>query len=115
LEENSVSSFGNWQQAAPGIRRKIFEPGEQIMSMLIAFDQGAVGPAHSHPHEQLTFVISGKLKVTTPEETVEVSGGEQIRIPGNQTHAVVALEPSVVLETFTPLREDLIAAALGQS
>lgn len=110
-----MSSFGNWQQAAPGIRRKIFEPGEQIMSMMIEFEQGAIGPVHSHPHEQLTFVISGKLKVTTPEAVVVVSGGEQIRIPGHLTHAVEALESSTVLEAFTPLREDLIAAALGHS
>jgi quercetin dioxygenase-like cupin family protein len=110
-----LSSFGNWQQVAPGIRRKIFEPGEQIMSMLIEFEQGAIGPAHSHPHEQLTFVISGTLRVTTSDAVVEVSGGEQIRIPGHLTHAVEALEPTNVLEAFTPLREDLIAAALGQS
>jgi len=104
-----VTAFGEWHSTAAGITRKIFPPGGQIMSMMIRFDAGAKGPAHAHPHEQLTFVISGKLALTMEGQTHIIEAGEQIFVPGDVEHAVEALEKSVAVETFTPLREDLLA------
>jgi quercetin dioxygenase-like cupin family protein len=77
--------------------------------MMIAFDIGASGPAHSHPHEQITFVISGRLALTLKDKVHEIGPGEQLYVPGNEVHSARALEDSVVLELFTPLREDLLA------
>jgi quercetin dioxygenase-like cupin family protein len=105
-----VTPFGEWHQAGLGVRRKIFKPGQGMMSMMIAFDMGASGPAHSHPHEQITFVISGRLSLTMRDRVHEIGSGEQLYVAGNEVHSVVALEDSVVLEVFTPLREDLLAA-----
>ncbi|GGD85672.1 cupin domain-containing protein [Paenibacillus nasutitermitis] len=104
-----MTAFGEWHSPAAGISRKIFPPGGNIMSMMIRFDTGAKGPAHAHPHEQLTFVISGRLALTMSGQTHIVGAGEQIFVPGDVEHAVEALEDSVVVETFTPLREDLLA------
>ncbi|UVI29538.1 cupin domain-containing protein [Paenibacillus spongiae] len=104
-----MTEFGEWQYPVTGIRRKIFPPGANIMSMMIELEKEAIGPAHSHPHEQLTFVISGKLEVTLEKDAHIVAAGEQLHIPGDVVHTVKALEDAVVLETFTPLREDLLA------
>lgn len=105
-----MPKFGEWHEAAEGIIRKIFAPGDRIMSMMLEFQTGAVGPAHAHPHEQITFVISGKLRLTVGGAVHEIAAGEQLVVPGGAMHEVQALERSVVLETFTPLREDLLAA-----
>lgn len=100
--------YGKWQQVNEQIRSKIFTPGETIMSMLVEFKQGGFGPVHSHPHEQLGFVITGRIEITIAGVVHEISAGEQIFIPGNQQHSVMALEDTQLLETFTPLRHDLL-------
>ncbi|SFT14561.1 cupin domain-containing protein [Paenibacillus sp. BC26] len=101
--------FEEWHSPIAGISRKIFRPGQSIMSMMLTLDSGSIGPAHSHPHEQLTFVISGKIAMTMNGETIIVGAGEQIHVPGDAVHEVKALEDTVMIENFTPLREDLLA------
>ena len=105
-----MSETGEWQYISSEIRRKIFPPGKEMMSMLIEFKVGGYGPEHSHPHEQLGFVVKGKIKMVLDEKEIIASAGEQIWVPGNVSHSVLALEDSLVLETFTPLREDLLAS-----
>jgi quercetin dioxygenase-like cupin family protein len=105
-----MTQFGEWHQAGDGIRRKLYKPGKGLMSMMISFDSLASGPAHSHPHEQITFVISGRLALMMNDKVHEIGAGEQLYVPGNEVHSVEALEDSLVLEVFTPLREDLLAA-----
>jgi quercetin dioxygenase-like cupin family protein len=100
--------YGKWQQINELIRRKIFAPGEFIMSMLVDFRQGGTGPEHSHPHEQLGFVVTGEIEITIAGIVHQVSAGEQILVPSNQLHSVIALEDTQLLETFTPLRQDLL-------
>ncbi|MFC5405950.1 cupin domain-containing protein [Cohnella soli] len=104
-----MSYAGEWQQISPEIRRKILPPGESMMSMLIEFKQGGFGPEHAHPHEQLGFVVKGKIQMLIDGVEVVASEGDQVCVPGNARHSVLALENSLVLETFTPLREDLLA------
>lgn len=104
-----MTEYGVWRPAGEGIRRKIFPPGQSIMSMAIEFQAGASGAAHSHPHEQITHVVGGRLALTVNDIVYEVGAGEQLYVPGGQVHSVEALEDSIVLEIFTPLREDLLA------
>lgn len=101
--------FGQWHVAGEGIRRIIYKPGQTIMSMKIEFQNGAVGAAHSHPHEQITHVISGRLAMTLNVERREIGPGEQIVVPGDVVHEVEALEDTLILEVFTPLREALLS------
>lgn len=103
-----MSVLNEWRQVAAGIRRKVLTPGVQIMSMLVEFQQGGFGPEHAHPHEQLGFVIEGKVEMVIAGERRVISAGEQVYIPGNVPHSILAMENSLILETFTPLREDLL-------
>jgi quercetin dioxygenase-like cupin family protein len=102
--------YGEWHDAGEGVRRRIFAPGQAIMSMEIEFRAGASGAAHSHPHEQITHVTAGKIAVTVEGTRHVIGAGEQLCVPGDAVHSVLALEDSRVLETFTPLREDLLRA-----
>lgn len=101
-------AIDTWENADPGVRRKIHKPGENLMMMEVEFETGAIGAEHSHPHEQLTYCLKGKLEFNVAGETIILSQGESLAIPSNAVHGVKALEPSSLLDTFNPLREDLL-------
>lgn len=103
-----MSQVRNWEQVDKGVRRLIFPPGENVMMMEVEFETGAIGTEHSHPHEQLTYCLKGKIEFKVGSETIILSKGESLYIPSNVVHSVKALEPSALLDTFTPLREDLL-------
>jgi quercetin dioxygenase-like cupin family protein len=101
-------SYNEWERVNDLIRRKRLTPGERMMSMLVEFKSGGFGPEHSHPHEQLGYVISGKIEMKLAGVLHTISAGEQIHVASNIPHSVMALEHTLLLETFTPLREDLL-------
>jgi quercetin dioxygenase-like cupin family protein len=68
---------------------------------------GASVPAHQHPHEQMTWVISGSLRMTVDGVVSTVDAGEVIRVPGDVEHESFAPEDTEILEVFTPRRDDL--------
>ncbi|HZG58127.1 cupin domain-containing protein [Paenibacillus sp.] len=100
-----------WQPAEPGVKRKIFSPGEGIMMMEVHFEAGARGYVHSHPHEQMSYCLKGRIEFTVDGKTTVLEAGDTIVIPGGAEHGVLALEPSALLDAFTPLRLDLLGRA----
>lgn len=104
-----MSRINQWENAEPGVQRKIFAPGQSIMMMEVHFEQGAEGYLHSHVHEQLSYCLEGKLEFTINGEKTVISAGETLFIPSGAEHGCRALEPSRLLDTFTPLRQDLLA------
>jgi quercetin dioxygenase-like cupin family protein len=103
-----MKSLGEWENAEPGVRRKIYPPGESLMMMEVHFEKGAEGYLHSHPHEQLSYCLKGRIQFTINGQVTVISQGETIFITSNAEHGVTALEPSALLDTFTPLRKDLL-------
>ncbi|MGM8366187.1 cupin domain-containing protein [Virgibacillus sp. W0181] len=99
-----------WEQVDLGVKRKIFPPGESIMMMKVHFEKEAEGKLHNHHHEQFTYVLEGEFKFFIDDREQIVKAGETIFIPSNCKHGVLALEEGVLLDTFTPLREDLLKA-----
>ena len=66
-------------------------------------------PNHSHPHEQMGMMISGRLEFTVDDTTRVLGPGDIWRIPGGVAHSVRALEePAVALDVFHPIREDYL-------
>jgi quercetin dioxygenase-like cupin family protein len=84
--------------------------GEQIMLSVVHFEPGSVVPIHSHPHEQMGMMISGRLEFTIGSVTRILGPGDQWRIPGGVPHTVRAFEEAAVaLDVFHPVREDYLA------
>src|SRR5699024_1170951 len=100
--------INEWDQVETGVERKIFSPGKSIMMMEVNFEKGAEGKLHDHHHEQFTYVLEGEFKCIIDDREQIVKAGETIFIPPNIKHDVIALEEGVLLDTFTPLREDLL-------
>lgn len=97
-----MPEVGVWEQADPGVTRKIHTPGKALMMMEVKFETGAVGAQHSHPHEQMSYCLEGKIEFALAGEKVILTKGETIVIPGGTEHGVVALEPSMVARYFYP-------------
>lgn len=94
--------------AGHGVTRKVLSYSDTIMVCEIILEQGSVIAAHTHPHEQITYIISGKCSYTVGEETKEVGAGDSVLIPGNVPHSIVVLETMKVIDAFTPAREDFL-------
>lgn len=94
---------------APGVRLWVSH-GPNLMLSYVELDEGAVVPVHHHPHEQGGMVVSGRLLFTIGDETKECGPGDMYLIPPNVPHTVTAVGgPVVVLDIFTPIREDYAA------
>lgn len=97
------------QQVAPGCRLRT-PYGEHLMLSYLEMDAGATIPLHHHPHEQGGMLLQGKLELTIGNETRTVTAGSMFLIPPNVPHKAVAVEgPAVVLDVFSPVREDYAA------
>lgn len=92
----------------PGVEREIIGYGENLMIARFYLERGAVLPMHQHPHEQATTVIKGKLEFNLEGVESILEAGDALFIPSNAKHEVVALEESLVTDSFTPLREDFL-------
>jgi quercetin dioxygenase-like cupin family protein len=90
----------------PGMRRQVLANTDQLMLIRHYFDKGWVGARHAHPHHQLVYVISGAIRVEVDGETFDAHAGDSFVVDGNVPHQASALEPSEVLDVFTPVRED---------
>ena len=81
--------------------------GDGIMLSLVTLEAGSVVPEHSHPHEQMGLMISGRAEFTIGGLTRVLGPGDIWRIPGHVPHRVQTLDgPAVVLDVFHPVRED---------
>lgn len=103
-----MGKIGEWEQAEPGVKRKILPPGESLMFMEVHFVAGAEGYEHSHPHEQLSYCMKGELIFQLDGEPTTIKAGESIVIKSGVRHGVTAVQDSVLLDVFTPLRQDLL-------
>jgi len=70
--------------------------------------KGYVGSRHSHPHEQVVYVISGHLRVSCEGRGFDLRSGDRFVVRGGIEHQATALEESVVIDVFTPCRSDYL-------
>ena len=82
-----------WRTVAPGVKRKILVYDERVMLVRVAFDTGAVGTAHRHPHVQCSVVECGVFDVTIAGRTKRLRAGDSFIVPADTLHGVVAIEP----------------------
>ncbi|SFW51673.1 Cupin domain-containing protein [Sinomicrobium oceani] len=97
-----------WEQAGEGISRQFVGYDTQIMMVKVKFETGAIGYEHQHFHAQTTYVASGKFRVTIDGEDKVLSGGDGFYIPPNVMHGAVCLEAGVLIDVFSPVREDFL-------
>lgn len=89
------------------VTRQVLHTDLITMSRL-SLKKGAVVPRHQHVNEQITTLEKGRLRFIFDGSEVNVETGESLQIPSNVPHRVEALEDSVALDLFSPVREDWI-------
>jgi quercetin dioxygenase-like cupin family protein len=95
-------------EPVPGCRMRT-PFGENLMLSYLEMDDSAEIPLHNHPHEQGGILLKGKMELTIGEETRTFEPGAMYLIPPNVPHRAVAVDgPAVVLDVFSPVREDYV-------
>jgi len=117
LKEEKISYFIDPDKAPKIVQMESLETiilsglcGEKMMMVLnITLPKHTV-PLHSHPHEQIGMVYSGKAKLRIGDEERVVKKGDFYCIPAGVPHTDTPIgdEPFIMLDIFYPVREDFI-------
>lgn len=91
-----------------GVERGVLSYDESLMAVEVRFEKGGVGSEHTHPHTQLSYVLSGKFSYEVEGEAVILEQGDSIVVPSGLPHGTVCLEAGSLLDVFTPMRRDFV-------
>ena len=97
-----------WITVATGNRRRVLVSQPQLMQVEFAFDAGAIGALHSHPHVQASYIAEGSFEVTIGDVTRVLGPGGSFIVPPNVVHGVKALTAGRLVDCFTPRRDDFL-------
>lgn len=110
-EEVMIEKAGpeGYTKVLEGARLKVLAHGESTMITEFRLDKGALIPAHDHPHEQTGYLVSGSLRFFSGSESIVAAPGDSWNLPSNKPHGAEALEDCVMVEVFSPVREDYLS------
>lgn len=93
-------------------RERYLAHTDNLMMVVIDFSDGPTDepdPPHSHPHEQMSYVVSGELIVHIGDNQERLGPGDMFTVPPDVPHTVQLLTEHVrLVDGFTPLREDFL-------
>ncbi len=96
------------ESADEGVTRRILAYTDSLMAVENTFETGAVGKLHSHPHTQLTYIVSGEFLFTIGGEQRLVTAGDTLLKEDGVEHGCVCQKAGVLVDLFTPMREDFL-------
>ena len=103
-----LAGGGTSRDVFPGVQIHAIA-GQGMMLSIVDLAEGSAVPEHSHPHEQMGIMVSGRLEFTIGDVTRIVGPGDCWRIPGQIPHKARCLEgPAVALDVFHPVRDDYL-------
>jgi len=102
--------YSNALTAEPfeGVTRRVLAHDDDMMLVEFSFKAGVELPLHSHPHKQISCVVSGKMEFTMGGEVFIMNPGDSMMISPDVTHGAKPLEDSVVVDIFSPARKDFL-------
>ncbi|HWK68047.1 MAG TPA: cupin domain-containing protein [Rhizobiaceae bacterium] len=103
-------SDDDWAPTEPGVRRRLLTHSDELMIVEVAFERGAVGALHCHPHIQASYVAEGVFEVTIAGETAVLEAGQSFIVPSGAVHGCRALEEGRLIDSFTPARLEFLSA-----
>ena len=99
---------GDSRQLLEGVALTTLVHGDKTLMAQFKVAKGSAIPVHSHPHEQTGILISGKLRFNVDGEILDAETGDSWCLSGGVEHSAEALEDSVIIEVFSPVREDYL-------
>lgn len=97
-----------WEDLGNGLQRKIMSYNADVMVVKVRFEQHAVGTTHQHPHTQVTYVAEGLFEYTVDGHTCILHAGDSCLVPPNTLHGCRCIEPGILMDVFSPMREDFL-------
>ena len=91
-----------------GTTRQVLSESPDLMTVVFRFEEGSIGELHSHPHIQSTYVQKGHFKFFLGDKEVELFAGDSLIVPSNIVHGCKAIKAGVLIDTFTPRRDDFL-------
>ena len=95
------------EQINPSIARQ-FITADRVTVARFELKRGASVPRHAHENEQVSYIVSGALRFILEGREIVVRGGELLQIPPNVPHAAEAVEDTLAIDMFSPIRQDWI-------
>ncbi|MCL4333156.1 MAG: cupin domain-containing protein [Candidatus Thermoplasmatota archaeon] len=83
--------------------------GDRVMLAEVRLKKGTVVPEHHHENEQLTWIVKGELLFEINGKKIRVKKGEVLIIPSNTPHKATAMEDTIDMDIFSPIREDWLS------
>jgi quercetin dioxygenase-like cupin family protein len=108
MESFLFEQYQAWNDLGNGLSRQIVGYNKDLMQVKVRFLKGAIGTIHHHVHTQSSFVASGKFEVTINGDKKVLGPGDGFFVEPNASHGVVCIEAGVLVDTFTPAREDFL-------
>ena len=99
-----------WIELCPGIKRRTQTSGQTMYQMIAQLDAGCRMPEHKHPQEQVVHILSGRMRLIVDGQPHELATGDSFYLAGNVPHGVETIEDTRVLDTFSPPRDEYLAA-----
>lgn len=97
-----------WETPGPKIKRQVYGYDDKIMLVKAHFEKGGIGTLHEHHHSQVTYVESGVFEMTIGDETKTLKKGDGYYVPPHVIHGCICIEEGLLVDVFSPLREDFI-------
>lgn len=104
-----IDSETRWEGLGNGIKRQIYVYDDVIMLVKAKFEAEAVGSLHEHHHSQVTYVESGVFEMTIGDEVRIIKKGDGYYVPPHALHGWLCKEPEVLIDVFSPHREDFLS------
>jgi len=97
-----------WEDMHNGTRRQLFGYDDKVMMLKIKFETGAIGTMHHHHHSQVTYIESGMFDMTIDNITRRLKAGDGYFVPSHAVHGIVCIEAGMLVDVFSPHREDFL-------
>jgi quercetin dioxygenase-like cupin family protein len=104
IENDDIS----WEEVEKGIYRKIMAYDEKLMFVKVKFEPGKIGNLHRHPHTQISQVESGIFEIEIGGLKKRLKKGDAYYVPPDTLHGAECIEAGVLIDVFSPMREDFI-------
>ncbi|WP_137168181.1 cupin domain-containing protein [Salinimonas lutimaris] len=110
-KQSELFLFGNETEVEDlggGLKRQMLGYNEELMAVKVFFDKGAEGYTHKHRHSQVTFVVEGEFHFSIDGEMKVLKAGDSCLIPPYAEHGAVCPTGGILIDTFSPPREDFL-------
>ncbi len=107
-QDNTIVRWGDVKpvEMVPGLIRRTLGETDGVMIAEFRARAGVELPTHSHPHQQVGYVVSGEVNITIDGQTYNCRPGDSYAIPGDVLHSAMFPIESIVIDCFSPPRED---------